>query len=89
MAAMAAPPAELDFCSAHFEPLRALAAERLQPLMPSARPLDNLHQCRRLLPPDHPDHLPPLAPPGAALPSAKVRAILHCVRSGAMILSAR
>jgi hypothetical protein len=81
--------AELDFCSPNFDPSRALAAERLQPPVPSARPLDNLHQCRRLLPPDHPDHLPPLAPPGAAPPSAKVRAILHTARSGAMISSPR
>jgi hypothetical protein len=84
---MAAPP-ELDFCSAHFDPSRALATERLQPPVPSARPLDNLHQCRRLLPPDHPDHLPPLAPPGAAPPppSAKVSKVVLCARWGAMFL---
>jgi hypothetical protein len=85
---MAAPPAGLDFCSASFDPLRALAAERLQPPVPSARPRDNLHQCRRLLPPDHPNHLPPLAPPGAA-PSAKVRKAVLCACWGAMILLAR
>lgn len=50
---------ELDFFSLAFNPLRALSAPGLRPPVANARPLDNLHQCRRLLSPDHPSYLPP------------------------------
>lgn len=53
-------PAELDFFSTSFNPLRALNDAELQAPEPSARPLDNLYRCRRLLPRHHPDHLQPV-----------------------------
>ena len=49
-------PAELDFLSASFDPLRALYTTF--PLMlpnPAALPLDNLHKCRGILPADDPE----------------------------------
>ena len=55
-AALPAPDPALDFFSPHFDPLRALLAEGLLPPLPAARPLDTVHRCRFMLPPDHPDH---------------------------------
>ena len=46
-----------DFCSAAFDPLAALLAACVRPPVPGARPLDNLHKCRWLLPEGHPDAL--------------------------------
>ena len=53
-----------DFCSAAFDPLAALLAACVRPPVPGARPLDNLHKCRWLLPEGHPDALrdQPVAP---------------------------
>jgi hypothetical protein len=45
----------LDFCSPHFDPLKALSTESLKPPVP-VRPLDNLSKTRDLLPPDHEDY---------------------------------
>jgi len=50
---------ELDFFSLAFNPLRALYEPGIRPPVENARPLDNLHQCRRLLPAEHTAYLPP------------------------------
>jgi len=51
----------LDFFSGSFDPLLALGSSSAQPPVPHAAPLDNLHQCRRLLLRDHADYMPPRA----------------------------
>ena len=61
----------LDFLSIGFDPLAALCSAHAQPPVPHARPLDNLHQCRRLLSADHTDHI---APAAAAAARGKVSA---------------
>ncbi|GFR47528.1 hypothetical protein Agub_g9246, partial [Astrephomene gubernaculifera] len=46
-----APPSpSLDFLSPRFDPLRALHTPGLVPPLPGVRPLDNVSQCRKLLP---------------------------------------
>ncbi|GIL75278.1 hypothetical protein Vretimale_7975 [Volvox reticuliferus] len=58
-AAGSAPPSpSLDFLSPAFDSLRALHTPGLQPPLPDVRPLDNVSQCRKLLPPEVPDALP-------------------------------
>ena len=48
----------LNFLSPQFNALLALTTPDVHPPIPNARPLDNIRACRRLLPPDHPLHLP-------------------------------
>lgn len=48
-----------NFLSPKFDALLALTTSGVQPPIPNARPLDNLHNFRRFLPPDHPQYLAP------------------------------
>jgi hypothetical protein len=48
-----------NFLSPNFDALFALITSGVQPPIPNARPLDNLHNFRRLLPRDHPQYLGP------------------------------
>lgn len=50
---------ENTFFSPQFNALQALYNTSLQPPIQNARPLDNIYQCRRLLPSDHPDSIQP------------------------------
>jgi hypothetical protein len=57
---------QFNFLSPKFDPLLALTTPGVQPLVPHARPLDNLYQFRRLLPPEHPQYLAPRTDIGGA-----------------------
>ncbi|GLI62053.1 hypothetical protein VaNZ11_004481 [Volvox africanus] len=58
VAGSAPPSPSLDFLSPAFDSLRALLTPGLQPPLPHVRPMDNVSQCRKLLPPEVPDSLP-------------------------------
>eukprot|EP01128_Nolandella_sp_AFSM9_P002635 TRINITY_DN1300_c0_g1_i2.p1 TRINITY_DN1300_c0_g1~~TRINITY_DN1300_c0_g1_i2.p1 ORF type:complete len:198 (+),score=30.21 TRINITY_DN1300_c0_g1_i2:158-751(+) len=53
-----APSAELDFFSDQFDPLLALRTPGLVPPV-AAKPLDNLHKCRSILPTTDPNYAAP------------------------------
>jgi hypothetical protein len=69
------PSPHLDFFSPSFDPLRALQINNIQPPLPSAKPLDNVSQFRklRLLPQEHPDALPPTEAEAAEARDREVR----------------
>ena len=54
----------LNFFASDFDPLLALTTPGVTPPIINARPLDNLHAWRRLLPPEHPLHLAPRSDAG-------------------------
>ena len=67
---------QFNFLSPKFDALLALTTPGVQPPIPNARPLDNLHSFRRLLPSDHPQYLAPKTDIGGGKGEATVSCVL-------------